>query len=541
MFLRNFNIGPRLAIAFSLLALIILFVGWFSLGNMASIQEKEREITEERMPSLDAIGKLNLSLMRYRIFALRILVDTSPEGLAQNDVRLTSISADIDQAQRTYEALISEDDERRVYSDLKDAKAKYVASVEIVKGLVRAGDIEGAKEHIDTEQILLADIMTKDLLELGKINTAGAQAAAEDSLATYTSSRTMVVGSIVLALVITGVLAYVTTRTITLPIQQAVNATELVANGNLSKRIESQGQDEPARLLAGLSVMQDNLRNIISHIANSSIQLASATEELHSVAEDSSRTLQRQNDEIQQAATAVTEMSAAVDEVARNAVSTSEASNQSAQLADDGRARVRQTVVSIENMTREVSKTSQLMEGLAAQSQDIGKVLDVIRAIAEQTNLLALNAAIEAARAGEQGRGFAVVADEVRALAHRTQVSTKEIEQMIAAIQGGTHSAVESMRESTDHARDTLGIAQQAGEALEEIHARSGTISERNLLIASASEEQAAVAREVDRNIINISDLSTQSAAGANQTSASAQQLARLAAELSGLVARFVL
>jgi methyl-accepting chemotaxis protein len=222
-------------------------------------------------------------------------------------------------------------------------------------------------------------------------------------------------------------------------------------------------------------------------------------------------------------------------------VSTSEASNQSTQLAEDGRARVRQTVSSIENMTREVSKTSELMEGLAAQSQDIGKVLDVIRAIAEQTNLLALNAAIEAARAGEAGRGFAVVADEVRALAHRTQVSTKEIEQMIAAIQSGTHSAVESMRESTEHARDTLGIAQQAGEALDEIHARSGTISERNLLIASASEEQAAVAREVDRNIINISDLSTQSAAGANQTSASAQELARLATELNTLVARFVL
>jgi methyl-accepting chemotaxis protein len=541
MFLRNLNIGPRLTIAFSLLALIILFVGWFSLGNMASIQEREREITEEWMPSLDAIGKLNLSLMRYRIFALRILVDTSPEGAAKNDMHLTGISADIDQAQRAYEALMRGDDERRIYSDLKEAKAKYFASVEITMGLVRAGDIEGAKEHIDTEQILLADIMTKDLLELGKINTAGAQAAAKDSLATYTSSRNMVVGSIALALVITCVLAYVTTRTITLPIQQAVSATELVANGNLSKRIESQGQDEPARLLVGLSVMQDNLRSTINHIANSSIQLASATEELHSVAEDSSRTLQRQNDEIQQAATAVTEMSAAVDEVARNAVSTSEASNQSAQLAEDGRSRVRQTVSSIENMTQEVSKTSQLMEGLAAQSQDIGKVLDVIRAIAEQTNLLALNAAIEAARAGEAGRGFAVVADEVRALAHRTQVSTKEIEQMIAAVQGGTHSAVESMRESADHARDTLSIAQQAGVALDEIYARSGTISERNLLIASASEEQAAVAREVDRNIINISDLSTQSAAGANQTSASAQELARLAVGLNNLVARFVL
>ncbi|MEN0039444.1 MAG: methyl-accepting chemotaxis protein [Cellvibrio sp.] len=541
MFLRNFNIGPRLTGAFGLLAIIILFVGVFSLGKMVTMQAAEKEITDEWIPSLEAIGQLNLSLMRYRIFALRILVDPTPEGLAENDKRLSSVNDDIERAQRTYEALITEESERRIYAELKDAKAKYFASVAQVRSMVSNGDIEGAREHIDTEQILLADALTKQLQELGKINTQGAHAAAALSHATYTSSRTMVIGCIVLALVITGILAYVITGTITSPIQQAVGATELVASGNLSKRIESQGQDEPARLLAGLAVMQDNLRNTINHIANSSIQLASATEELHSVAEDSSRNLQRQNSEIQQAATAVTEMSAAVDEVARNAVDTSEASNQSTQLAEDGRARVRQTVTSIENMTREVSKTSELMEGLAAQSQDIGKVLDVIRAIAEQTNLLALNAAIEAARAGEAGRGFAVVADEVRALAHRTQVSTKEIEQMIAAIQGGTHSAVESMRESTEQARGTLGIAMQAGEALEEIHARSGTISERNLLIASASEEQAAVAREVDRNIINISDLSTQSAAGANQTSASAQELARLATELNTLVARFVL
>jgi methyl-accepting chemotaxis protein len=405
MFLRNFNIGSRLAISFGILALLILLQGLFSLGKMADMQDREKEITDVWMPSLDAIGKLNLSLMRYRVFALRMLVDTTPGGLAKNDVRLVSISADIDQAQRTYEPLITEEDERRVYAELMTAKAAYFASVEKVKGMVNAGEIDAAKAHIDTEQIHLADALTKHLLELGKINTDGALAASRASQVTYSSSRNLVIGSILLALVITGVLAYIITRTITQPIQQAVAAAELVASGNLSKRIDSTGQDEPARLLSGLAMMQDSLRNTINHIANSSIQLASATEELHAVAEDFSRTLQRQNDEIQQAATAVTEMSAAVDEVARNAVDTSEASNQSAQLADDGRARVRQTVSSIEEMTKEVGKTSQLMEGLAAQSQDIGKVLDVIRAIAEQTNLLALNAAIEAARAGEAGRG----------------------------------------------------------------------------------------------------------------------------------------
>ena len=214
---------------------------------------------------------------------------------------------------------------------------------------------------------------------------------------------------------------------------------------------------------------------------------------------------------------------------------------EASRLAHEGRDKVKLTVTALRSMTEEFSRTSALIGGLAEQSKDIGKVLDVIRAIAEQTNLLALNAAIEAARAGEAGRGFAVVADEVRALAHRTQVSTQEIEQMISQVQGGTTAAVQSMKGSVEHAGKTLTVAEEAGGALEQIYQKAGQIGERNLLIASASEEQAAVAREVDRNIVNISDLSTQTAAGANQTSAATYELARLATDLNTLVSRFVI
>ncbi|WP_408581875.1 methyl-accepting chemotaxis protein [Pseudomonas saudiphocaensis] len=342
-----------------------------------------------------------------------------------------------------------------------------------------------------------------------------------------------------LAALATVILAMLLTRSIVRPLNEAVTIAEVVASGNLTHRIDVVGRDEPARLLTALKTMQDSLRNTIQSISDSSNQLASAAEELNAVTEDSTRGLHQQNHEIEQAATAVNEMTAAVDEVARNAVATSEASRESDATAQQGRQQVIRTVDSINLLAGDVTTTATQVEQLAGQVRDISQVLEVIRSVAEQTNLLALNAAIEAARAGDAGRGFAVVADEVRALAHRTQQSTQEIEQMIADVHQNTDKAVQAMQVSNERARTTLEVARAAGDALDEITAAISQISERNLVIASASEEQAQVAREVDRNLVNIRDLSLQSSAGANQTSAASQELSRLAIDLNNLVARF--
>ncbi|WP_412548265.1 methyl-accepting chemotaxis protein [Pseudomonas sp. PDM12] len=285
--------------------------------------------------------------------------------------------------------------------------------------------------------------------------------------------------------------------------------------------------------------MQNGLKGTIQQIASAADQLASAAEELNAVTEESSRGLTRQNDEIQLAATAVTEMSAAVEEVARNATSTSEASRHTSKEAASGRDQARDAVKAITSVNDEIGNSTIIVDELAGSVRDIAKVLDVIRGIAEQTNLLALNAAIEAARAGEQGRGFAVVADEVRALAARTQASTGEIEAMIASVQTRADDAVKAMGNSRTLANSTQELAQATGESLERIAQSIAEINDRNMLIATASEEQANVAREVDRNLINIQDLSTQTAAGANQTSASSQELSRLAVSFNNLVSTF--
>jgi methyl-accepting chemotaxis protein len=292
-------------------------------------------------------------------------------------------------------------------------------------------------------------------------------------------------------------------------------------------------------LLVALSVMQQNLRRTLGELGDSSNQLASTSEEMTAVTEDSLRGVQRQNDEINQAATAINQMSAAVEEVARNAAAASTAARDSSLSAENGRQRVGETVSVINELHAAVGVTAVEIDGLAVQVQGISGVLDVIRGIAEQTNLLALNAAIEAARAGEAGRGFAVVADEVRALAHRTQQSTAEIEKMVDSIQGGASKAVTAMGHSSERARVSLDVAEAAGRALTEITQAIVQINERNVSIATATEEQAQVAREVDRNLTSIRDLSLQTSAGANQTSAASGELSQLAVALNQVVLRF--
>ncbi|MFT0538420.1 MULTISPECIES: methyl-accepting chemotaxis protein [Pseudomonas] len=287
--------------------------------------------------------------------------------------------------------------------------------------------------------------------------------------------------------------------------------------------------------------MQQGLKRTLEQIANAADQLASAAEELNAVTDESTRGLTRQNDEIQLAATAVTQMSAAVEEVARNATSTSEASRQTSEEAASGRDQAREAVQAITSVNSEIGQSTVIVGELAGSVREIAKVVDVIRGIAEQTNLLALNAAIEAARAGEQGRGFAVVADEVRALAARTQASTGEIEAMITGVQSRADDAVKAMGNSRNLADSTQALAQATGESLERIARNIAQINDRNLLIATASEEQAHVAREVDRNLINIQDLSTQTSAGAHQTSASSQELSRLAISFNDMVSTFKL
>ncbi|MGH8437765.1 MAG: methyl-accepting chemotaxis protein [Pseudomonas sp.] len=539
MNLRSMNIAPRAGLGFGLVALLVLALGVFALMQMTSMRQQSEQVDSNWLPSIVAVGQMTQDTLRIRALTLRLLINRDPQSLQQNKARIEDIKAGLSKAQQQYQALIVLPEEQSLFDRYLKIEQQYMGLQAQVTQLSLQGQVDAATAVVNGEMNQLADQLTATLNELIALNNHHANNATDLAEAVYKSARVWVIALLLGALAMTVILALTLTRSIVRPLAQSLQVAETVATGDLTPQIAVQGADEPARLLAALKQMQQSLRETIGRISDSSSQLASASEELSAVTEDASRGLMQQSQEIEQAATAVNQMTTAVEEVASNAVATSEASRESDRIARQGREQVRLTVVSIESLAAGVTSNAEEVGQLAQQVHGITKVLDVIGAIAEQTNLLALNAAIEAARAGDAGRGFAVVADEVRALAHRTQQSTREIEQMIQGIQQGTERAVEGMQQSNDRAQSTLEGAHAAGAALEEIAAAISLINERNLVIASASEQQAQVAREVDRNLTNIRDLALQTSAGANQTNAASQALSQLAIDLNGLVGRF--
>ena len=539
MSIRSLNIAPRAGLGFGVLALMVFALGAFALLQMANMRAQSDEVDNNWLPSVMAVGEMSQDMLRLRALTMRLLLNRDPQALAQNVAKLNDLRGVLSEAQQRYDVLIVLPEERKLFDRFKVAEHQYLEFQAQVMQLSAQNRVEEAAAILNGEMSPLADDMAATLKELVELNKHNANLATEAARLVFINSRVWVGVMIGITALITIGLALLLTRSIVLPLAQSLGVAEVVAGGDLTGDISISGKDEPARLLQALKSMQHNLRDTIRQISESSSQLASASEELSCVTEDATRGLHQQSLEIEQAATAVNQMTAAVEEVASNAVATSEASRESDRIAQHGREQVNQTVTSIQSLADDVTSNATQVEDLAQKVHGISKVLDVIRSIAEQTNLLALNAAIEAARAGDAGRGFAVVADEVRALAHRTQQSTQEIEQMIGGIQQGTDSAVSSMQQSSVRANSTLELAKAAGLALEEIASAFTLINERNLVIASASEEQAAVAREVDRNLMNIRDLAMQTSAGANQTSAASQELSRLAVDLNNMVARF--
>jgi len=322
-------------------------------------------------------------------------------------------------------------------------------------------------------------------------------------------------------------------------INRIKHAVHDMAEGDLTVEVKIDSHDEMQYIATDMNLMIEKTNALVSQVISAANQVVLSSDQSGASSEDTRDGVNQQNMELELVATAMNEMSATVHEVANNAASTAEATRNADKEANNGRSVVNQTIQSINTLSSEMQEASSVIKQLEADSESIGSVLDVIRGIAEQTNLLALNAAIEAARAGEQGRGFAVVADEVRTLASRTQDSTQEIQTMIEKLQQGSRNAVKVMDEGMEQTEKTVSHAAEAGATLQSITEAVNHITSMNEQIATAAEEQSSVAEEINRNVVNVRDIAENTVNNANQTAQSSAALKNVAAQLQSLVAEF--
>ncbi|RMV35752.1 Methyl-accepting chemotaxis protein [Pseudomonas syringae pv. papulans] len=379
------------------------------------------------------------------------------------------------------------------------------------------------------------DMMAQVEAELGQ-NVVG---LATDARSSAQSSLYVAVATVVLMLIVVLWLASVIIRNIKVAVVDVNRTLMALSTRDLTARTRYIGKDEFGEISRNLDNMAHQISEVISEIGSATAQVATAAEQSSAVALQTNQNVAQQRQGTDQVATAISEMSATVKDVARSTTDAAEMSQRVNNSTVQGKTEIDNTIGLIQELSVQAEQTSRIIDELKGESNSISSVLDVIRGVADQTNLLALNAAIEAARAGEQGRGFAVVADEVRNLAKKTQDSTVSIQKMIANLQSGSERAAASMQETLGKAQEGASNVVRAGELPEEIAEGIANISDRNIQVASAAEEQSLVAEEIHRNVNDINSLVIQVSAGAEQTAVTSRKLARLAEQQQGLVGHF--
>ena len=443
-------------------------------------------------------------------------------------------------------AVITAKDPNIVYVSFTNKEGKVLAD----KGSSKEQGVTSINDKIKAEGILVGYINIRyklnelekfrKSLDVTQLESERKLSKAGDQLTNHSkvvSLISVILTSICLTLVVVFLFRLMITKRLSVLESSLKEVAE--GDGDLTKRIDASSGDIIGRIGGHYNSFVEKINVTIGEVVSATVQLTTSSEHMQMQTEDAHAGLRIQNQEIDQAATAITEMSATVQEVAKNAATAAEAATNADDESREGVSIVSSTIQSIDELSNEVNSASEVINKLAKDSESIGAILDVIRGIAEQTNLLALNAAIEAARAGEQGRGFAVVADEVRTLASRTQKSTEEIHNMIAQLQQGTSAAVKVMEEGRTKASRSVDMAEKAGQSLQTITSAVSTITEMNTQIASAAEEQGSVAEEINRNIMSVRELAENSTQSFQATAESGEALSDLAVTLGGLVERF--
>ncbi|MCB1849977.1 MAG: methyl-accepting chemotaxis protein [Gammaproteobacteria bacterium] len=546
--LNRLKISTRVFMLAGTGVLMLLAAGLFGLNGLSQTDDAMRDLYENAMGHTVRAGKIVSLFNRINVQLLLALQHDPAGGFADmHDHAVQKHLDSVDGMLTELDKIISE----IVASDLVDEEKTIVTTLTGELEEVRGGTLESYRAAIArndyrrANEIILVDVeqhigkatqMANALLTFQIKEAGNSYAAAEER---YHGEVTSLVILLMVAAVVSILLGVLIKRAISRTVVQLDDAASAMAGGRLTARVHYDGRDELRHLADAFNRVGEDFKTTVGNVRDAVTQIAAAAEQTAVVSQQSLQGINRQKSETEQVATAMNEMNVTVHDVARNATETAKAARAADASATQGRQVVRTAIDTINHLAAGVANASDVIGRLQRESEEIGGVLDVIRGIAEQTNLLALNAAIEAARAGEQGRGFAVVADEVRTLASRTQASTSEIQNMISRLQTGAGEAVQAMTTGTTQANAGVEQAVQAGQALEEITRAVDRITDMSTQIASAVEEQSAVAEEINRNIHNIAEVASKTQTGADQNATAAKELARLASGLQTEVGRF--
>jgi methyl-accepting chemotaxis protein len=537
----NLKVSKKLGLGFGIVLILLIGLGAFSLGELSRMNHSAVDLAANWLPSLRVIGQMQYDVIDLRRKEMSFLLAANKKDVATEEGRSAAVRTRLAGHMKDYETLIVSDDERKLYQDLNQELAAHESVRLQVQELIKTGSHRAGVHLSQTQGRDTSEALIKKLAEDAELNHKGADAATAIAFAAYTSSLYWIVAALAAALVLGLFLTVVITRSISRPVGKTVLILESLADCDLRGTLDIDTEDELGVMAAALNKTIATFRTMIATISQSAEQVASASEEISSGAGQTVESARHQADQTHQAATAMQEMTATVQQISESSQKAADTSRGAAEAARQGGQVVEATLSSMRNIAAATTKTAALVADLGKSSEQIGKIIAVIDDIADQTNLLALNAAIEAARAGEQGRGFAVVADEVRKLAERTTKATKEIATMIQSIQAETKHAVEAMEVGNREVQVGVEKTSNSGTALKQIIRLSEQAGDMIAQIATAATEQSATTEQINANVTQISSATQESSAAAEQTAKACTDLSGLAFDLQTVVSQFKL
>lgn len=546
---KNLSVGKKITITILTIGLLSCSAIAVTISSLIKTGNSSSIIANESIPAIKITNQIIKTIIKIRNQELNLLINTD-DTTKKNDYarNLLDLHKELDEKILEYKSLPARegDEDETLSNNMLSIWNEYKKTNNLFLDLYHKNDYAAAKKLFDNEITPNHHSLEKSLITLENEEDRYTTFIDLKIKSTISSTLKLTILTLVVFIVFSIGMTILLTRNISIPLALITTQAKLIASGNLSRSelceyTESKkiNHDEIGSLALSIRTMKENIHTLVVDIATSLSQLTSTIEQVNTIASMSSQKMTAQQSALNQLATAMTKMQSTVFDVSQNTSFAASAANTAANSSSSSSQIVNETISSIDNVFKEIEKAGEVVKLFEQDSNNIGLVLDVIRNIADQTNLLALNAAIEAARAGEQGRGFAVVADEVRALAQKTQDSTAEINKIIETLQHRAAKAGFVMSSSCQKVKECVSLAKTTGESINDVNLKISEISDMSIQIASATEEQNSVINELNRNIVNTNEVANEISLGANQTAQACQRINVMALGLQKIVNKF--